>query len=119
MIEVATTPRKAMSPMRRLRIWEANKGICILCELKIDGVREKWIVEHRRALVLGGEDTDDNCGPAHETCRRVKDKGDVADGARAKRRKAKMLGIKKRSGFPKAPPGYKFSWKSGRMEKVI
>lgn len=106
MIEVATTPRKPMGQMRRLRIWEAERGICCLCGLKIDGVREKWIIEHKRALVLGGEDTDDNCGPAHETCRRQKDKGDVADGARAKRRKAKMLGIKKPSGFRKPPPGY-------------
>lgn len=118
MTDVGTTPRKAMSPMRRLRIWEANKGICILCELKIDGVREKWIVEHRRALVLGGEDTDENCGPAHETCRRTKDKVDVADGARAKRRKAKLLGIKGPSSFRKPPPGFKHNWRTGRMEKT-
>jgi 5-methylcytosine-specific restriction endonuclease McrA len=116
-IEVATTPRRAMSPMRRLKIWEEHKGICILCGLKIDGVREPWIIEHKRALVLGGTDTDDNCGPAHETCRRTKDKADVADGARAKRRKAKMLGIRKASTFPKPPPGFKFSWKTGRLEK--
>lgn len=99
MTDVGTTPRRPMSPMRRLRIWEAHQGVCILCETKIDGVREKWIVEHKRALVLGGADDDANCGPAHETCRRVKDKADVADGARAKRRKAKALGIRKAPAF--------------------
>lgn len=106
MTDVGTTPRKPMSQMRRLRIWEAHKGVCILCNRKIDGVREDWIVEHVRALVLGGSDTDDNCGPAHEDCRRVKDKVDLAGGAKAKRMKAKHLRIKKPSRWAKPPHGY-------------
>jgi 5-methylcytosine-specific restriction enzyme A len=114
--DVPTTPRRAMSQTRRLRIWEAAKGICILCEQKIDGVREAWIVEHKIALGLGGEDTDDNCGPAHEDCRRAKDKIDVPAIARAKRRKAKHLGIKKRKSFQK-PPGVRFDWSQGRYVK--
>ena len=44
---------------------------------KIDGVREQWTVEHLRALGLGGEGVDWNCAPAHEHCRRGKDKDDV------------------------------------------
>ena len=84
--DVGTTPRKPMPGMRRLKIFEAAGGICCLCDLKIR-VGKKWIVEHKIALVLGGADTDENCGPAHEDCRRIKDKVDVADGARAKRRK--------------------------------
>lgn len=100
MTDVPTTPRRAMGRMRRLRIFEAGKGVCILCGLKIDGVREAWTVEHKIALGLGGEDTDENCGPAHERCRRTKDKQDVADISRAKRRKARHLGIKKPSGRP-------------------
>ncbi len=113
MTDVSTTTRRPMSPMRRLRIWEANHGVCILCDTKIDGVRERWIIEHKRALGLGGEDTDDNCGPAHEDCRRAKDKIDVADIARAKRRKAKHLGIKKPRSF-RRPPGARFDWSRGR-----
>lgn len=100
MSDVPTTPRKAMGQMRRLRIWERAGGVCILCARKIDGAREKWIVEHVRALVLGGSDDDDNCRPAHEVCRRIKDKVDVAMGAKAKRMKARHLGIKKRSAWP-------------------
>lgn len=100
MTDVGTTPRKAMGQMRRLRIWEAHGGVCIICKHKIDGVREEWIVEHILALVLGGSDTDDNCAPAHEDCRRVKDKADVAAGAKAKRMKARHLGIKKPSRMP-------------------
>lgn len=97
--DVATTPRGSMSQTRRLRIWEAFGGVCILCKAKIDGVREKWIVEHVRALGLGGSDDDANLGPAHETCRREKDKTDMASIAKAKRMKAKHIGIRKRSKF--------------------
>lgn len=118
MTDVPTTPRKAMSPSRRLRIWEREHGVCCLCHEEIDGVREPWTVEHKRALGLGGEDTDENCGPAHESCRRAKDKVDVPAIARAKRRKAKMLGIKKPSRFPKAPPGYEYVWATRRYEKT-
>lgn len=86
-----------MSPMRRLRIWERHKGRCIICKRKIDGVRERWIVEHDRALGLGGEDEDSNCGPAHETCGKDKTKADVARISKAKRVKAKHLGIRNTS----------------------
>lgn len=95
MTDVGTTKRGSMTPARRLRIWEAHKGICCLCGKKIDGVRDKWTVEHLRALGLGGEDTDANCAPAHEACRRGKDKVDVSAIAKAKRVKAKHLGIAK------------------------
>lgn len=100
MSDVGTTPRRPMPEMRRLRIWEAHKGICILCKAKIDGVREAWTIEHIIPLGLGGADADHNCGPAHETCRRVKDKADVSKIAKAKRAKARHLGIRKRSSMP-------------------
>ena len=118
MTEVVTTRRKAMSAMRRLKIWEAHGGICILCKMKISGGQEAWTVEHVIPLGLGGKDEDDNCGPAHETCRRVKDKTDVADIARAKRRKAKTIGIKKPTTFRKPPAGYGYSWKLHRYVKL-
>lgn len=116
MTDVGTTVRKAMPPARRLRIWEAHEGVCILCKLKIDGVREAWTVEHIIALGLGGADEDSNCGPAHETCRRRKDKVDVPAIAKAKRNKQRHLGIKKRSTFACARTG---KWKQkigGRTE---
>lgn len=100
MNDVGSTPRKPMPQMRRLRIWEDHKGVCILCKENIDGVREAWTVEHIIALGLGGADEDDNCGPAHEACRRAKDKLDVPRIAKAKRMKVRHLGIKKRSTFP-------------------
>lgn len=98
MTDVSATPRRPMSQTRRLRIWEAHGGVCILCERKIQA-GEKWIVEHPIALGLGGSDDDKDLGPAHETCRRVKDKADLPAIAKAKRMKAKHIGIRKRSSF--------------------
>lgn len=117
MTDVGTTPRKPMSPARRLRIWEAHHGRCIICKRKIDGVREAWTVEHDRALGLGGPDEDENCGPAHEDCRREKDKADVSKIAKAKRIKIRHLGIKKPSTFRKPPPGYAWDFKRGGVRK--
>ena len=99
-LDVGTTKRKSMSRARRLRIWETGQGRCVVCGLPIDGVRENWIVEHIRPLALGGEDTDKNCGPAHEHCARTKTENDVSMIAKAKRQKAGHLGIKTRKGRP-------------------
>jgi 5-methylcytosine-specific restriction endonuclease McrA len=101
------TKRGPMSPQRRLKIFEQHKGLCCLCGGKIDGTKEAWIVEHIRALGLDGEDKDENCGPAHETCRRIKDKDDVARISKAKRVKARHVGARvpkgqiKSAGFPR------------------
>jgi len=97
--DVGTTKRKAMSPTRRLRIWEAHGGQCCICQGKIDGVRERWIVEHVRPLALGGEDADTNCAPAHEACASSKTKADIAQISKAKRQKQKHIGIKAKSGL--------------------
>ena len=96
--DVGTTKRKNMTPRLRLKIWETHKGICVLCRDKIDGVRERWVVEHLVPLALGGEDAESNMGPAHEGCALVKTfgkSGDIAKAAKAKRVKSKHLGIKK------------------------
>jgi 5-methylcytosine-specific restriction protein A len=116
--DVGTTSRKAMTPTRRLRIFEAHAGLCVICGGRIDGVREKWIVEHVRALGLGGADDDANCGPAHDACANVKtQRDDIPAIAKAKRRKMKALGIKKPSTFPKPAPGTRYDWGQGRYVK--
>jgi hypothetical protein len=74
--DVGTTVRRKLTPHRRLQVWEKTGGTCILCERRIDGVRERWIAEHIRALELGGEDDLSNMGPAHEACALVKTRND-------------------------------------------
>lgn len=93
------TTRQSLSPMRKLAIFEAAGGVCHLCERKII-VGERWDVEHPRALGLLGVDDDTNRRPAHEDCHDIKTKDDVSRIAKAKRQKAKHLGIRKRSTFP-------------------
>jgi 5-methylcytosine-specific restriction enzyme A len=96
--DVGTTERKKLTPAKRLRIWERDKGVCCLCGLKIDGVRDGWIIEHKRALELGGEDEEGNMGPAHAACAATKTngpKGDHAMAAKAKRSKRASLGLKR------------------------
>ena len=90
--DVGTTQRRSLSGRRRLQAWERTGGTCVVCGLIIDGVRERWIVEHIRALELGGVDELENMGPAHESCGREKTRDDHALTARAKRQKIRHLG---------------------------
>jgi 5-methylcytosine-specific restriction endonuclease McrA len=93
--DLSTTARGALSPRRRLAVWERTGGTCVVCERRIDGVREPWIAEHIRALELGGADDLDNMGPAHEACAAVKTQEDHRRAARAKRQKIRHLGAER------------------------
>ncbi|MDR7039975.1 hypothetical protein J2X36_004753 [Methylobacterium sp. BE186] len=90
--DIGTTLRRCLSPRRRLQAWERTNGKCVVCGDRIDGVRERWIVEHIRALELGGADELDNMGPAHEACGREKTRDDHARAAQAKRQKLRHIG---------------------------
>ncbi|MEA1835056.1 HNH endonuclease signature motif containing protein [Methylobacterium durans] len=90
--DIGTTPRSCLSPRRRLQAWERTNGKCVVCGDRIDGARERWIVEHIRALELGGADELDNMGPAHEACGREKTRDDHSRTARAKRQKLRHIG---------------------------
>lgn len=111
------TTRRKISPLQRLKVFEAAGGRCHLCEQRIQ-VGQKWDVEHVRPLALGGADDESNMRPAHKACHATKTKADAASWSKAKRIKAKLYGGRKASTWRKPPPGYKYSWKSGRMEKV-
>lgn len=99
------TTRRSLSPLQRLKVFEAAKGVCHLCELRIQ-VGQPWDVEHMRPLALDGADDADNMRPAHKDCHATKTKADAASWSKAKRMKARHIGIKKPSRFPKPPPGY-------------
>lgn len=99
------TSRRSLSPLQRLKVFEAAGGVCHLCELRIQ-VGQPWDVEHVRPLALLGDDDAANMRPAHKDCHATKTKADAASWSKAKRMKAKHLGIKKPGGFRKPPPGY-------------
>lgn len=103
--DVGTTKRKRLTPKQRLAIWERDKGVCALCNHAINGVKEKWIVEHMIALELGGPDDESNMAVVHKACADEKTNGksgDHAKAAKAKRVKQKHIGItdQKRSPMP-------------------
>ncbi|MBK5958054.1 hypothetical protein CCR97_07965 [Rhodoplanes elegans] len=102
MTDVSTTQRRKLSPRERLAIFERAGGVCCCCGGKIEA-GDGWIVEHPTALGLGGSDDRGELRPAHKACADAKTygpDGDLATIARAKRRKAKHLGIRKPSRFP-------------------
>jgi 5-methylcytosine-specific restriction endonuclease McrA len=90
--DVGTTPRSRLTPHRRLKVWERTSGQCVVCHQQIDGVRDRWIAEHIRALELGGADDLDNMGPAHASCALVKTRDDHRRAAKAKRQKIQHIG---------------------------
>lgn len=114
--DVGTTRRRILSNRRRLQAWERTGGTCVVCDCRIDGVRDRWIVEHIRALELGGLDEIQNLGPAHEACGGEKTRGDHARAAKAKRQKLRHLG----AGVIKRPmPGSRASALKRKVDGTV
>jgi 5-methylcytosine-specific restriction endonuclease McrA len=93
-------PRKHISTKERARLFMLHGGVCHICGIKIDGVREKWDVEHVLALELGGEDDDWNRKPAHFLCHKPKTADDIRMIRKSDRVRAKHLGTKAPSRTP-------------------
>lgn len=88
-----TTPRRKLSPRERLAIFERCKGICT-CGRKVQ-TGEKWQADHPRALGLGGADNPDDLVVLGKCCFPDKNAADASMIARAKRIKARHIGIRK------------------------
>jgi hypothetical protein len=104
------TERKHLSTTARLRIFEAAKGVCHLCGLKITA-GEEWDVSHAIPLAIGGPDDETNRLPAHRRCHRQHTaEVDAPRIAKTKRQHAAHIGAKAPSRNPL--PGSKTSgWK--------
>lgn len=90
------TKRRSITRAMRRRIFDAVKGICCICEIRIDAERgDKWIVEHVKPLWLGGADDETNMRPAHQHCAVKKTAAEAPVKAKSDRVRAKHLGIKK------------------------
>lgn len=112
--DIGTTARGHLSTRRKLAIWEREKGLCMLCSTRLQP--GKFIYEHVRALELGGTDTDDNIRLTCMPCAGLKTKDDHSRAAKAKRVKAKHLGMKK----SKNPlPGSKSSKWKRKMDGTV
>jgi hypothetical protein len=94
------TERKHLSTTARLRIFEAAKGVCHLCGLKITAGQE-WDVSHAIPLAIGGPDDETNRLPAHRRCHRQHTaEVDAPRIAKTKRQHAAHIGAKAPSSTP-------------------
>jgi 5-methylcytosine-specific restriction protein A len=88
------TPRKHISTRERARLFLLHEGLCHICGNKIDGVRERWDVEHVIPFALTQDDSDENRKPAHYACHKPKTKDDVRMIRKSDRVRAKHIGAK-------------------------
>ena len=96
----AKVPRRV-----RLRIFEREGGKCWISGRKIMP-GEPWELDHRVALINGGEHRESNLFPALRDKHREKTREDVAQKSKAYAVRSKHVGIKSKSklqsrGFPK------------------
>ena len=87
--------RPRLSTMERMHLFRIHGGLCHICLQPIDGVRQRWEIEHiiSRGMICASADTDDNMRPAHaRPCHITKSAVDADGLARAKRREAKHFG---------------------------
>lgn len=112
-------PRKRFSTKDRARIFAAANGVCHICGVKIDGVREVFEIEHVVAYALTRDNSDENLRPAHKRCHEVKTRQeDVPAIAKAKRREAKHTGAARPAGKLKGR-GFPAPDKPARITKQL
>lgn len=113
---VGSSPDAKVPPRVRLRVFEANDGICWLSGRRIRA-GEPWDLEHKVALINGGEHRESNMAPALRDKHRAKTAEDVAEKSAVAEKRKKHLGIKARKGRPL--PGSKASGFSKRMDGTV
>ena len=105
---VGKTPDAKVPDRVRLRVLNANKGLCYLSGLPIGS--KKWEIEHVKALSLGGENRESNLRPALVEAHKLKTKAEAKDRAKADAIAKKAAGIKpvtqpiQSRGFPGSAP---------------
>lgn len=102
----------------RTRIFDREGGICHLTGEKIDPVRDVWDLDHKVALILGGEHRESNLFPAKREPHRRKTATEMKVKSKIASVRKKHLGIKKKSTFPKPPEGTRYNWQTGRYERI-
>ena len=89
------TPDSAIPLRVRLRVWERGIGHCEECGRKIM-TGEKWEIDHRKALINGGENREGNLAIVCLWCHRAKTRADVAEKSRTYKRRASHIGVKRK-----------------------
>lgn len=103
-------------PRVRLRVFERCQGLCHRCGRKI-GPADKWTLEHRIAIILGGQNRESNLCLTCEWCLPEKNAEDQAAKSKLANIRKRDHGIREPSRGFRRPPGMAFNWRKGRYEK--
>jgi 5-methylcytosine-specific restriction enzyme A len=79
----------------KVRVFEREGGICHLTGAKIDPVRDEWDLDHKMALILGGQHRESNLFPALRAAHRKKTAVEMGVKSKIARVKKKHMGIGK------------------------
>ena len=93
------TSRKSFSQKERVRLFTLNKGVCYLCNGKIDA-GQAWEIEHVIPWALTRDDSDDNLRLAHVKCHKAKTAKDAGDLKKVRNVQAAHTGAKAKSKTP-------------------
>lgn len=100
---IGKTPDTKVPDRVRLRIFEREGGRCWISGRKITPPADKWDLDHKVALINGGEHRESNLFPALRDKHRAKTAQDVAEKAVTARVRSKHLGIRPPSQLRSAP----------------
>lgn len=113
---IGVTDDTPIPPKVQLRVFRRYKGICQCgCGIKIRG--KSWDIDHRIALINGGQNRETNLVPMLVEHHRKKTCADVAQKKRNYRRQLAHAGIKPRRSRP--IPGSKGSGIRRRMDGTV
>ena len=88
--------RRPLYRLDKVRLFDRHKGLCHVCGLRIDASRgERWEVEHKTPIWLGGADDETNMAPAHVRCHREKTSKEAGDRAKTNSQRQAFLGVPK------------------------
>lgn len=109
---IGKTDDAKVPPRVRLRIFEREGGICHISKRKIMA-SDLWDLDHKIALINGGEHRESNLFPALRDKHREKTRADVAEKKAVRAKRLRHLGIHKSS---KPLPGSKASGWRHKMD---
>ena len=100
---IGKTPDTKAPPRVSLRIWERENGMCHLSGRKIMP-GEPWQLDHKIALINGGENRESNLFPALADKHKEKTRADVAEKSHVAERAKSHVIPKGKTGSIKSAP---------------
>lgn len=106
---IGASPDARVPPRVRARIFLRENGRCHLSG-RLIRPGDQWDLDHKIALINGGEHREDNLFPALRDKHREKTAEDVAEKSKVARIRAKHLGTFPRSKTPIKSRGFEKRW---------